>query len=352
MFVLNSNITIGLFKKVKPVEVKINKSLYEYVDRAVIKLPITARIIRAGQVITESVETAKQFTEGDKVSIELGYNGTLKPEFEGFINRINFTDPLEIEAEGYSYQLRNKTYQRTFVRTELIDVLRYLVQGTDIVLDEEHIPSFILDKLVLQQHSGTEVLELIKKISHNTIQAYFRGNILFAGLVLTDVITRKNTTPDVKYRLGWNVVKDDNMKLRQAKNQNVTVRFLGLEKTGGTQMAEAESEFFTVGKAKNKTVKIVGEAGSDGETKVIKTHVVTDKETLGKMAKEMLSTLSYSGYEGKITAFLQPYCLPGYRAAIEDLKYQERSGTYLIVSIEVTYGVRGARRIVQIGIKL
>lgn len=354
MFVLNSNITIGQFKAVKPHEVKINKSLYEYVDRAIIKVPITARIIRAGTVITESAETAKQFNEGDKVTIELGYNGRLKPEFEGFINRINFTSPLEIEVEGYSYQLRNMTYKRTFVKAELIDILKYLIQGTDIILDEKTIPSFIIDKLVLQEHNGTEVLELIKKISHNTVQSYFRGNVLHTGLILQDSKTRTNNNPDVKYRMGWNVIKDGNLKLRQAKNENVTVRFLGLEKGGTVQTVEAENSFFTAGKSKGKgkVVKTVGEAGTNGETKVVKTHSVTDKTTLNKMAQELLSVMSYTGYEGRITAFLEPYCLPGDRAKLEDVKYPERSGTYLIESVEVTYGSTGARRIIQIGIKL
>jgi hypothetical protein len=35
-----------------------------------------------------------------------------------------------------------------------------------------------------------------------------------------------------KYRLGWNVIKDGNLKLREAKNQEVVIKYVGEKKTG------------------------------------------------------------------------------------------------------------------------
>lgn len=342
MFVLGSHITIGQYKNIKPVEVKINKSLFEYVQKAVIKLPITARIKRAGEVITESVETARQFTEGDAVSIEMGYNGSLKNEFIGFVSRVNFTSPVEVECEGYSYQLRKKTYLKTFVKTQLLEILKFLVQGTDITIDEKNIPRFVIEKIVLQKHSGTEALEMIKKISDNTIRIFFIGKLLYAGLQYTRALY------NVKYRLGWNVIKDNNLKLRQAKNQDVTVNYIGEKKDGTKVKVQVNGKTRT----KDNVIKTLGEAGNTGETKVIKTHAVTDENSLQQMASAKLNQLSYDGYEGKITAFLQPFCEPGCRVVLEDKKYVERSGNYFCESIEVTYSTNGARRILGIGAKL
>lgn len=333
MFALCSDITIGRFDRIKPHAVKITKSMFEYVDKAIIKLPITARIKRAGKIITASVETAKQFNEGDKVQIRLGYNSSLKKEFEGFVSRINFTAPLEIECEGYSYQLRKKTYIKTFVRAQLKEVLGFLIQGTDITLDAE-IPKFLIDKLVIKKNSGTEVLEAIKKLSENTIQIFFTGNVLYAGLLYL------KPKADVKYRLGWNVIKDGNLKQRQAKNQDVTIYFVG-ERKDGTK--------FKV-KAKHNTV--TGIAGTTGEIKTFSCHGVTDEATLTAMAEAKLRSLSFDGYEGKITAFGTPYCEPGYRAVLEDKKYVERGGNYIAESVEVNYSMTGFRRIVGIGAKL
>ncbi|WP_149836878.1 hypothetical protein [Chitinophaga agrisoli] len=320
-------------------------------DKAVIKVPITARITRAGRVITESADTAKKFDEGDKVIIKLGYNSQLQTEFEGFISRINFTSPLEIECEGYSYQLRNMTYTKTFVHAQLLDILKYLVASTDIALDEKNIPSLIIEKLLLQGHNGCEALDEIKKITHGTIRAFFRGNMLFMGLVLTDQLSRTTVKPDAIYRLGWNVVKDDNLKLRQAKNQDVTVKFLGIHKSGDVQQAEESTDVLFL-PGKSKKVKTTGTAGDEGETKIVKTRSVIDKDSLNKLAKELHTSLSYTGYEGKITAFLQPFCRPAQRVEIRDTKYPERNGVYLVESTEVSYGTNGARRVIGIGIKL
>jgi len=342
MFILGSDITIGPYKKVKPIEVKINKSMFEYVQRAVIKLPVSARIRRAGEVITESVDTAKQFQEGDAVKIDLGYNGSLKNEFIGFVSRINFTSPVEIECEGYSYQLREKTYLKTFAKAQLLDILKYLVAGTDITLDEKNIPRFIIDKMVLQKHSGIEALEMIKKISDGTIRIFFIGKMLYAGLLYNRPLY------DVKYRLGWNVIKDGNLKLRQAKNQDVTVNYIGEKKDGTKVKVEVNGKTRT----RANVIKTKGAAGTTGETKVIKTHAVTDAASLQQMAAAKMQQLSFDGYEGKITAFLVPFCEPGCKVILEDKKYQERSGNYICESVEVTYGTSGARRTLGIGAKL
>ena len=324
MFGLVSDISMGKFKRVKPHEVKVKKSVYEYVDKATIKLPITARIKRAGAVITETAETAKQFAEGDKVVIKMGYNNILKVEFEGFISRINFTSPLEVECEGYSYQLRKLNLKGTYKKIELKALLKIITAGTDIVLDN-NIPSFIIDKIILQGKDGCRVLEELKGTSKQLMRFFFDGNKLYAGL------TFLSTLKTVKYKMGWNVIKDGNLKLRQAKNENYTVNWVG-EKSDGT-------------KTKVKT----------GNTGVVKTHVshmITDVSTLQKLADAEHSKLSFDGYEGKITAFGIPFCQPGDKAILKDEKYLERGGNYIVENIEVVYNMSGFRRVVGIGAKL
>jgi hypothetical protein len=324
MFVLGSDITIGKYVHVKPHQVKITKSIFEYVDRAQIQLPITARIVRDGAVITASAETAKQFTEGDKVLIQLGYNGVLKTEFEGFISRINFTAPLEIEAEGYSYQLRKKTLTGTVKKIKLKDVLKKITEGTDIILDDA-IPDFTIDKLILTGKNGVRILEELQGTSKMLIKFFFTGNKLYGGLQFL------KTTGDVKYRLGWNVIKDNSLKLHQAKNQEVTINWIGEHKDG--------------------TKTYVGR-GKKGVVKTHTSHIITDKASLQQLADAEHAKLSYDGYEGKITAFGSPFCIPGNRVVLEDKKYKERSGNYIAQHTEVTYGMNGFRRVIGIGERL
>lgn len=324
MFALCSDISIGKFSRVKPNNVKINKSMYEFVDRAVLKMPITSRIKRSGAVITESVETAKQFSEGDKVTIQLGYNGSLKTEFTGFISRVNFTAPLEVECEGYSYQLRKKTLSGTYKKIQLKDLLKIIIRDTDIVLDSD-IPDFLIEKIILTGKDGCRILEELRGTTKQLIRFFFTGNVLYGGLIYA------KPKADVKYRMRWNVIKDGNLKLRQAKNQEYTVHWIG-EKKDGT--------------------KVTAKTGTKGVVKTHTSHLINDAGTLKSLADAEQKKLSFDGYEGKITAFGIPYCEPGYRCILEDTKYQERRGNYLVENTEVNYGMSGFRRIVGIGAKL
>jgi hypothetical protein len=70
---------------------------------------------------------------------------------------------------------------------------------------------------------------------------------------------------------------------------------------------------------------------------------------LKSFANEKAFKTSYSGYEGSITTFLQPYAEPGFSALINDERYPERNGEYLIESVHTKYGINGARRTVEIG---
>lgn len=324
MFALCSDIEIGKYKKIKPFEVKVNTSIFEYVNRAVIKVPLTARIKQAGKVVTASTETAKEIQEGDKVVIRLGYNGSLKTEFEGFVARLNYKSPLEIECEGYSYQLRKKQMSGIMKSTTLLDILKKLIEGTDVILDRD-IPHFPIEKVVLQGKRGTDVLESLKQMSKGLVRFTFSGNVLWGGLVYLQ------NRGDVKYRLGYNVIKDGNLIRREAKNDEVTVTWKGKMKDG---------------------TKVTATAGSKGEVQVKSSHAITDARALKQLAAADVAKQSYDGYEGKIKAFGVPFCNAGFRCFLQDEKYPERGGTYIVQTTETVYCMSGFRRTVGIGAKL
>jgi hypothetical protein len=338
-FIPNSNITIGPYKNVKPHELRIEKSMYDFVDRCKIKVPITSRITQAGQVCTESIETAKAFNVGDKVSVSCGYNGVLKEEFVGFIIRFNYAIPLEIDCEGYSYQLRTQTYTKRFTGTTLFKILEYLIAPTDITLDK-NIPNVPIDKWVLNGKNGIEVLNEFKKVF--PLQIFFSGKVLWVGWHYTKL------KADVKYRLGWNTIRDNSLKKKEAKNREVIVKYLHEKKDGTKVVVQSGTHTRKV----DRKIKTSATAGVTGEVQQIKVRGISDTKTLQEMADAKHSTLTFDGYEGKITAFLVPYCEPGYKCILEDLRYPDRAGKYIVESIQVTYGVTGARRIVSIGKKL
>ena len=105
MFVLTSEISIGsvTFKSVHDVQIK--RSIYSLAATAVVKVPVTAVLKHEGEPPAH-IETANAIKAGDAVTIKLGYDGQLQTEFVGYVKRLNYKLPLEIECEDEYYKLR------------------------------------------------------------------------------------------------------------------------------------------------------------------------------------------------------------------------------------------------------
>lgn len=331
-FTLNSIITIGSFTFKGVHDVHIKKSIHSPINTCNIKLPISARIRQSGQLSTVSMQTATAFTEGDKVIVKLGYNGLYKQEFEGFVRRVNFSTPVEIECEGYIYQLRKKYLQpKTFVNVDYKEIVNYIIAGTDIVLsDAMKEESLKVEKFIVRNDTGAETLEQLNKHLTNIFNISFHGNVLYMGAAYLNVnTTLVNKT--VKYKMGWNVIKDGGLRLRIPPLDKVNISITGI-KSDGTKVKTTTDNSLNI--------------------KRIRTRTVTNEAALKYLATLHEKKETYSGYEGKIQGFGIPFCEHGWVVQLDDPRYVERGGNYLCDSVEVKYNKRGYRRIVGIGIKL
>lgn len=321
-FVLNAKITIGNARFTAVQEVRIRKSVHSYVDTAEITVPTTARLKKEDEQ-TNSEQTAQVFNRGDKVEIQLGYNGDYKTEFVGFVNRVNFSTPCVVECEGYSFLLKRKAIHKSWKSISLKSLCQALCNGTEVKVSND-IPAMNITNLRVSNAPATKVLDHLK--SKLKLSVYFiNGNELYVG---TEEVIKSNT---VKYRMGWNVIDDSGLKYREESDRPVKIVLKTTKAAGGR-------EVYTTG-------------AGDGEVHefIVKN---TDKAGLKKIAEGYLKKLSFAGYEGKINTFLQPYAVHGDSAVIEDKKYSERSGRYFIAGTDVMYGQGGGRRNVEISKKL
>jgi len=303
-------------------DLRIKKGIHSYIDTAIIKIPISGRL-KQKDFTTTSVDTALFFNRGDKVKIQLGYNETLRTEFIGFVSRINYTSPCEIECEGYSYQLRQKNIKTTFkAGTQIREIIKHLVEGTDITLSNA-IPNVELGSAMqIDNATACQVLDKIKENQLMTI--YFNGSTLYVGLQQTEV------KANVKYKMGWNTVNDNGLKYHESDDIRAKVVLKVSKKDG------------------DKAIYTTGDP--DGE---VHEYIVNAAEkNLKQIAEDHLKKLKFTGFEGKITSLLIPYCEHGFSAEVEDPKYSERNGTYFVPSVEISYGMSGARRIVELSNKL
>lgn len=330
MFILNCHITIGRYHFQSVHEVVVNRSIHSFIDNCLIKIPASARLRFEGEKPTESIidagqirQTADLFTVGDAVTVQLGYNGDLKTEFKGFVKRVNFTSPLEIECEGYSYQLKQKNINKSWASISLKGLLNEITSGTSITLSE-HIPDVKLNNVFFRNIPADQVLNWLQDKLLMTV--YFNFSELYAGLAYAPY---KGV---VKYKLGWNTVKGDELKYHLASDTKIKIKAIYVRPDNSRLEVE------------------VGD--SEGSTRtVFITHVRTIDE-LRAAAENKLNMYKYNGYSGKITAFLQPFAEHGYKAVLEDDRFPERSGSYMIESVQVQFGTQGARRVCEIGVKV
>jgi hypothetical protein len=362
MFVLCSDITIGKFRFSGVHEVRVQRSLHSFCDMAWIKIPSICRVIRGKSASPVTLVTGNQFADGDKVTINLGYNDTtilsgaatpiipggkndgLCTVFQGFVKRRNMNMPLEVECEGYSYKLRRMNVTAFRAKTTVSELLKLLMHDQDsssgkIVQGEANGISVVvkndlhLINVSLNENNGIEIIEAIKRWSQGTLNIFFiNPTTLWCGLTYTPYTHGMDPfgLGTVKYKLGYNVVKDNNLKERVLADDRVQILFGGTFANGKKVMTASDEK-----SAKRRQKTVLNNTG--------------DLADMQMMANEAQYKANYAGYEGSINAFLQPYCGPGWIADISDDRYEERNGQYMIEGTDITYGQRGARIKVEIG---
>lgn len=288
-----------------------------------IKIPASARLQFKGDS-GRNIQSAKEFNRGDKITVKLGYDNELMTEFTGFISRVNFTSPCEIECEGYEFLLRSPCETKTWAKTNMKEVLQYIIKDTEIVLSND-VPDVNFTKFIIPANmTKLEALQMVKEKYGMTI--FFDGSLLYAGLAYV----LDNGT--VKYKLGWNTIKDNELKYRNAEDVSLKIKAVWI---------------------KPDNTKIEAEVGDPkGNQRTLFFYNVSSKSELEKLAKEEIQKYKYSGYEGKITTFLQPFAKPGMKGILSDPKYSERDGTYYITKVTTKADKGGGRRTVDFTIKI
>lgn len=328
MFVLKHHITIEdtskkLLKGVS--EVKIERSIKQYIDTASIVVPTICVLNDNGTRTTSNI--SQQIKRGDKVSIQLGYNDTMNTEFVGFVNRLIYGKTTTLECENYAFQLRDKEpIKDSFKSIELKDLLNKIIESTDIQIGD--CDSMKIERFFIDNKSRIDILDYIK--TKLLMEVYFVENKLFVKF-----LANLQNGNKVNYKLNWNTLNDGNLKPKNVSDENIQVKL----KVPGQ---------------KKEMPTIVATAGNkDGAVKYIKvSSFVKDQKYLQAIADSELKKLSYTGYEGSITSLLLPFAQPLDIANITDEQYNERSGQYQIVKTNTTFNHSGARRTVEIGLKI
>ena len=99
------------------------------------------------------------------------------------------------------------------------------------------------------------------------------------------------------------------------------------------------------------TVKEV-ETGSTGGEKIEITSPTTDEASMKARGEQEVKRRSFDGYDGSITTWLVPECLPGDSASLHDEDYPEKGGCYFVRSVTTEFSSSGGKRKIELGFKL
>ncbi len=310
--------------------VEIKKSIYTSISTATIKIPLSV-VIRNNDML-QRIKIVDKIKEGDKISVELGYDNKNKLEFEGYIKRINYTELLELECEDEMYILRKVRFKKSFKMAQLSEIINFVLVGAEenglrlAVYDK--MPEMVFSNFIINQNTGIEVLqELIDK--HGLLCYLTTINdvkTLYVGLSYTLQKGRVNI------HIDKNTVSVSDLKYaRNDSEKKIEVHLISNNRNG------------------TKTEVKVGKPGGDTHTLTIPGQHT--EANLKVIATAELEKVKRDGYKGSYTCFLIPYVEPGYISNLKNSQFPDRNGTYYLTGVRTTFDTTGAFRFHEIGVK-
>lgn len=319
-----SKITIGNIVLQSTNLVEIEENVRDLDGKCTIVLPRNL-VAKDGKGVTDYIKRK------DKVKVELGYNGYLHTEFEGYVDVIGGETPLRIECDNMWFPHKQNNLLKSFKDASLKEVLEFAFPGYTI-----DCPDTQLGKFLIQNTSSYGVLKGLK----DTVGFYAKLDeekkkiTGFYPFSVTEYTTHtyvfgthnKDKINELKIQgLSCNV-KKNNLKFIRKDALKIALTAKALQRDG-------------------KTLKVVvGSTESDAEkrTRNYGYEIKTEAE-LKAVAEKDLKKWSYDGYQGNLIGFGVPRTHAGDTIKIVDPDNEEREGKYLIDKVKITYSADNAQ---------
>lgn len=280
----------------KPSSVKITRSFKQFTETADVIIPRNVGVFARRKV-------SDVFAPGDPIAIELGYNGNLYPEFEGYISNVNAGIPVELRCENEMYLLKQGTVSVSLPNATVRQLLQKVAPNYQI-----DCPDITLGTVRYSQVAPIAILEQLKQ--KTGLYTYFDGKVLRCGTY------GKNDSPVVNIVLERNAIQQGNNVLSK-KEVNVRVRAISILTNG--QRIEV-----TVGD-KSGTLQILTYVG------------ITAKMELEKAARRDYERIKLGSLDGKLELFGIPRVTHGQRLHIESYANSDINGTYYVDKVEKVF---------------
>lgn len=326
---MTSDITINGYR-VNVSSVKYRCAITSIVDTCSISIPrlLYKKNDLAGTDSNEKYVEIK-FKAGDPVEVKLGYDGNNTKRFVGFVKSVSTSSPIEIECEGYAYQIRKiESFSKSYQSTTVKQLLKDLIQGTDIKLASS-IPAVNVPNVRFKNANGMQVLEWLQK--NIAMVIYFDFDTLYAG------VQYGYDKDIVKLRIGWNVAEDKELK-QNIDDVPTKIQLVEKNDQGVVEKTQSDQSIY----ADIKDIDIYpGITGDIGDVNIIGYADGNIKKVIANRIQEEENRI---GYSGNITAFLEPNIEKSQVVELDDPRYPERSGSYFVESVSGSFTRSGGRQ--------
>ncbi|NJM13965.1 MAG: hypothetical protein HC896_00020 [Bacteroidales bacterium] len=328
---LKCNITIGKYTFTRCAGAEVERSIHDIVDTCKIKLPVAVITMdNAGKWATDITDVVKV---GDKVEAFFYYEDYEQygEKFNGWVRKVNYAYPAEIEIENDAWLLRKAIDKKAFAKASIKSIVEYIVKGLGIKLYPK-MPAMQIDTYNVKANNALVELERLRD-EFNMVCFFTKDNTLYFGPAYTHKFDDDEAQNTVKYALSGpttNLIDATSLKYVYSDERKLEIKAMAF--VGGNKKIELS----------------VGKSGGDSRTMWF---TASDKKTLEEQALQKLKEFNYDGYEGSLKTFLIPLAKPAMSALITDPVFG-REGRYFIEAVKTEWGTGGARRDVSISIKL
>lgn len=315
MLRLSSDITIGNVQFNFITEVEMAESWDNITKTATIifprKLTFEGLPIATGQDVNPEL-----FKRGDQVSIKIGYNGSNKELFFGYIRKIHTTLPIKIECEDSMFLLKQKEINKSFPSISLTDLVDELVDGIPIFSPIITAP-MQLGKFRITNSNSADVLEFLRTKYH--IQSYFRQDQLYVGLAYFPELRE-----DKEFDFRKNIITNN---LEYVREDDIKIRIQGVSIDSNNQKIKA-----TAGDA-------------SGGLRTLHFYNLSQQD-LQDRVDAAVEKVKYEGYRGNFVTFGEPIVRQNDAVIFTDDKLSDNNGTYLIKAVTRTFGQGGYKQVI------
>lgn len=360
---------------------------------------ITTEIMQDGVVIekrsTQQAMNEVSFKVGQRVKIELGYNGLLKTMFEGYISSYNSASKFEIHCENMAYKLKLKQAPKieTPASTSVNDVLgeKYgLLKDTGFVIHSEtkrfdiqigkvKITDNFTVADVLSEWSKYKVYCFLKydENSPDNMPAIAIGRP-YSSSKSQPVFPKDSEAKPFRIYFNYHVAQDGLKVVKtDPKFLAVTGKALGSDEKffevtvrlnpDYDPTVAGSKQFQTVNATQisKKTHKVTGNTTAEGaqtKTKVdLSTYTIVpymspnmkiNSDKLVEETIEYFKNYNLNGITGSITLFGDLALNTAVQVELADDRNPSKNGVYITEEVTTTFGVQGYRQKVTIPYKV